>query len=56
VTYTLDGEPTDIIEFIHANTAPDVETLTLDEIAMICNLKPGEFIALGAMCILERVS
>lgn len=55
MTYTLDGEPTDIIEFIHANTASDVEPLTVDEIRVICSLKPGELIALG-MCVLERVS
>lgn len=54
-TYTLDGEPINIEDFIRDNTAPDVEPLPDEEIAAILALKPGEELILGGGAAAEFV-
>ena len=54
-SYTLDGEPVDIEEFISDNTAEDVAGITELEVASIRALQPGEQIIFGGGAAAEFV-
>lgn len=41
------GDESSLIEFIHDNTAPEVEAIAITDIARICSLEIGERVILN---------
>lgn len=54
-SYTLDGEPVGIEEFISDNAAEDVAGFTEQEVACIRALQPGEAFVFGGGAAAEFV-